>query len=202
MMWFGTLRVINDDIVKWWMWFWQHPHSDMEIISIPTQWAVEHKDSMGNHKVIEAWEVQVMSAWTGVLHSEMNHNSDIDAKFFQIWIMTRENGIKPSYSQKRFDEKDRLNKFQLLVGPDWWKNHVKINQDAYISRWKLDKDKNITYQKYDSKNGVYIFLISWKIDVWSFSLNDRDAIWIIWEQTVSIKSEISSDVLILEVPMN
>jgi redox-sensitive bicupin YhaK (pirin superfamily) len=202
MMGFGTLRVINDDIVAGWQGFGQHPHSNMEIVSIPTAWAVSHKDSMGNDKIIKAWEVQVMSAWRWVVHSEMNHSIDEDAKFFQIWIQTREDNIEPSYSQKEFKPDDRKDTLQLLIDPKGWDNVVKIHQDAYISRGDLSEWKKVEYKKYDSKNGVYIFLISGNIEIWDYALTDRDALWVRDEGNITIESKIKSDILIFEVPMN
>lgn len=202
MMGFGTLRVINDDIVVGWKGFGQHPHRNMEIVSIPTAGAVSHKDSMGNDKVIKAWEVQVMSAGSWVVHSEMNHSVSEDAKFFQIWIQTREDNIEPSYSQKEFNPEDRKDIFQLLINPEEWDEIVKIHQDAYISRGDLSTWKTIEYIKYAPKNGIYVFLISGNIKIWDYDLSDRDALWITGEESITIESQSRSDVLILEVPMS
>jgi quercetin 2,3-dioxygenase len=202
MMGFGTLRVINDDIVAGWQGFGEHSHSNMEIVSIPTAGAVLHKDSMGNDKVIKAWEVQVMSAGSWVVHSEMNHSVSEDAKFFQIWIQTREDNIEPSYSQKAFNHEDRRDIFQLLINPEGWDNLVKIHQDAYISRGNLSSWKTLDYTKYDSKNGIYIYIISGNIKIWDYDLSHRDALWISNVESITIESQSRSDVLILEVPMS
>lgn len=203
MMGFGTLRVINDDIVAWGKGFWKHPHSDMEIISIPTSWALAHSDSMGNNTIIQNGEVQVMSAGSGVVHSEMNHNPFEPAKFFQIWIETREKWIGPHYSQKEFRPEDRHDKLQLLASPQDADATVKIHQDAYISRGNVSEWKSIEYKKYLPNNGIYIFVISWSVEVdGEYNLSERDGLWTEYWKEVIIQAKNESDVLILEVPMS
>lgn len=202
MMGFWTLRVINDDSVAGGKWFWKHPHSNMEIISIPTKWAVSHSDSMGNNTIIQSWEVQAMSAGSWVIHSEMNHNPYEAAKFFQIWIQTKEHDVEPKYSQKKFTLEDRKNKFQLLVSPyEHDSDTVKIHQDAYISRIHLNPNKNIAYNKYQKENGIYIFMIEGNTVIDEYNLKDRDALGIVEKDDVNLLGTSESDILILEVPM-
>lgn len=130
---FGTLRVLNDDIIEGGSGFGEHPHDNMEIISIPVYGALEHKDSMGNKKVIHDNEVQVMSAGRGVYHSEYNHSKSDDANFLQVWIFPKEKDIDPGYAQREFNENDLKNNLRLLVSPDKNTDTLWINQDAYIS---------------------------------------------------------------------
>lgn len=202
MMWFWTLRVINDDIIGVSKWFWMHPHSDMEIISIPLSWSLSHVDSMWNTTEIIAGEVQAMSAGTWIFHSEMNKSQNNIIESLQIWILTRTNWIKPSYSQKQFFDEDRKNKIQILVSPYDNEKIVKINQDAYISRLNLLEWNIVEYKKYREENWVYIFLISWNIQIWEYKLEKRDALWIINIDKIDLTSIHDSDVLILEVPMS
>ena len=201
-MGFWTLRVINDDIIAAWQWFWTHPHNNMEIITIVLSWALEHKDSMGNSWVIQAWEVQAMSAGSWVLHSEFNPSHIQETNSFQIWIQTKKNDIQPQYNQKKFLPENRKNNFQLLVSPNKSDKNVFINQDAYISRVDLEKWRSIFYKKHLENNGLYIMVISWNGIINGENLYEKDAIWITNENNIEIISESENfDVLILEVPM-
>lgn len=201
-MWFWTLRVINDDIIAAGQWFWTHPHNNMEIITIILKWALEHKDSMGNSWVIEAGEVQAMSAWSWVLHSEFNPSHIQETNSFQIWIQTKTNDIAPQYNQKKFLSENRKNNLQLLVSPDKNNDAVFINQDAYISRIDLENERSVFYKKHLETNGVYFMVISGNGTISWENLYHRDAIWITDENNIEIKSESEYfDVLILEVPM-
>lgn len=200
-MWFGTLRVINDDTIAAGKWFWEHPHQDMEIITIPFSGSLSHKDSMWNSSIIQAGEVQSMSAGSGILHSEMNHNPYESVSLFQIWILTRELGIKPQYSQKEFLESERLNTWQLLAGPDKNGSNVLINQDACISRVTLEEGKNLDYTCHFSWNGVYIMNISWEFKIDEHILNSRDALWITGSDAITCIANEKSDILVIEAPM-
>lgn len=202
MMWFWTLRVINDDTIAAWMGFPTHPHSNMEIITIPLSWDLAHKDSMWNSSIITTWEVQAMSAGSGILHSEFNPSETHKTSLFQIWIQTKKHDIDPQYNQKKFSKNGRNNEIQLLVSPDKNKDTVYINQDAYISRISLENKKEITYQKYRSDNGIYFLVISWEwIILWG-QLESRDALWVVHTDNIKIESTSKKfDVLILEVPM-
>lgn len=201
-MWFWTLRVINDDIIQPGQWFWMHPHNNMEIVTLVFSGELEHEDSMQNSEVIKAWEIQAMSAGSGILHSEINPSHIQATSLFQIWIQTKTNDIAPQYNQKFFDAQDRLNKLQLLVSPNQEDNVGFINQDAYFSRINLQKDKTIEYKKYIPNNGIYIINISGSSQILWENLDQKDAIWIENEDNIEIQSlSDDADILILEIPM-
>lgn len=202
MMWFWTLRVINDDTISAWQGFPTHPHNNMEIITIPLEWSLSHKDSMGNWSIIESDEVQAMSAGSWVLHSEYNPQDLNSTQLFQIWIHTKYNNIQPQYNQKRFSEWWRKNKFQLLVSPEKKDDVVFINQNAYISRVDLEKWQSIEYKKHLADNWIYFLVISWDGIIDDELLKYRDAVWITQKDAIKIEASSQNfDVLILEVPM-
>lgn len=200
-MGFGTLRVINDDIVAPSMGFGTHPHQNMEIISVPIRGALKHKDTMGNEHIIKKGEIQAMSAGTGLQHSEYNHSPKEDVNFLQIWVLPKKRNIKPNYSQKEFPEEARQNKLQLIVSPDGRENTVEVNQDAFFSLVKLDEGKEISYSKYQKQNGVYFFVIDGKVDVNGESLDLRDGLGNESMDNFKLSSKSQSEVLIMEVPM-
>ena len=197
---FGMLRVLNDDVVQPEMGFGTHPHRNMEIISIPISGALSHKDSIGNKRSIEVGEVQVMSAGTGLKHSEFN-DSKIDAvNFLQLWIIPEIENITPHYNQKIFEALERKNKFQVLVSPmdKQVGGSLPINQQGYISMIDLDKGFETAY---DLRNGAYFFLIEGEVLIEDENLEKRDAIGIIEKDKVYIKANKSSKLLIIDVPM-
>ena len=197
---FGMLRVLNDDVVQPEMGFGTHPHRNMEIISIPLSGALSHKDSIGNKRSIEVGEVQVMSAGTGLKHSEFN-DSKIDAvNFLQLWIIPEIENITPYYNQKIFEALERKNKFQVLVSPKDKQvvGSLPINQQGYISMIDLDKGFETTY---NLKNGAYFFLIEGEVLIENENLKKRDAIGIIETNKVNIKANKSSKLLVIDVPM-
>ena len=197
---FGMLRVLNDDVVQPEMGFGTHPHRNMEIISIPISGALSHKDSIGNKRSIEVGEVQVMSAGTGLKHSEFN-DSKIDAvNFLQLWIIPEIENITPYYNQKIFEALERKNKFQVLVSPKDKQvvGSLPINQQGYISMIDLDKGFETAY---DLKNGAYFFLIEGEVLIEDENLEKRDAIGIIEKDKVYIKANKSSKLLVIDVPM-
>lgn len=199
---FGMLRVLNDDIVEGGMGFGTHPHDNMEIVSIPISGSLEHKDSMGHVQVIKEGEVQVMSAGTGVLHSEYNHSKTEDVNFLQIWVFPKESNIEPRYDQKIFTDADKKNKFLTVVSPD--KNDSKamwINQDAYFSLARIDAGKEIEYSVNIKGNGIYLFVIEGNITVEGKEFSKRDGIGIENTDRVIIKSNSDSYILAIEVPM-
>lgn len=200
-MGFGVLRVINDDSVAGAMGFGTHPHRDMEIISIPLEGALAHKDSTGTSSIIRKGEVQIMSAGTGILHSEYNANQDEAVKFLQIWVIPEKMGIKPRYEQKAFSVDDRKNKFQLVVSPDGRDGSVSINQNAFFSLSDLDSHQEIIYTKKSHRNGVYVMLLKGKISVNGEVLNARDGMSLEVFHELSIKALESSELLIMEVPV-
>ena len=200
-MGFGLLRVINDDVVVPSAGFGTHPHKNMEIISIPLAGSLKHQDSMGNKHVIHAGEIQVMSAGTGITHSEYN-NSDVEkVNFLQIWIIPKETDIEPRYDQRELDTKGFYNNFNLIAAPMGSKNVANINQDAYLSLAKIDATKRVDYEKYDAKNGIYFFIINGKISIGSQELSKRDGLGITEEDKLVLDVHEKSEILCIEVPM-
>jgi redox-sensitive bicupin YhaK (pirin superfamily) len=200
-MGFGALRVINDDVIEPSTGFGTHPHNNMEIISIPLSGALKHKDTMGNDFVIRKGEVQVMTAGTGVAHSEYNHSDEEDANFLQIWVMPKEINVEPSYSQKEFDESGRDNQFQLLVSPDGREGSVSINQDAYFSLARLSEGQSLTYKAYQEGNGAYFFLLDGELTLAGEKLEKRDGLGLPHLEEVELVATADSEVLVMEVPM-
>lgn len=198
---FGLLRVLNDDQVAPGKGFGTHPHDNMEIISIPLQGALEHKDNMGNTTVIKTNDVQIMSAGRGVAHSEYNHSHLDWVNFLQLWIFPQHSNIEPNYDQKTFDPSQRLDKWQTLAAPDG-EEGVKINQQSYIKRVTLTEGVEMKYDFQDPQHGVYFFLLEGNADIASHRLSTRDALGV-WETNqVHIHAHESSDLLAIEVPMN
>ena len=197
---FGMLRVLNDDVVQPEMGFGIHPHRNMEIISIPISGALSHKDSIGNKRSIEVGEVQVMSAGTGLKHSEFNDSKTAAVNFLQLWIVPEIENITPYYNQKIFEALERKNKFQVLVSPKDKQvvGSLPINQQGYISMIDLDKGFETTY---NLKNGAYFFLIEGEVLIENENLKKRDAIGIIETNKVNIKANKSSKLLVIDVPM-
>ena len=198
---FGKLRVLNDDIVKAGYGFGEHPHDNMEIITIPLKGALEHKDNTGGHGVIQKNDVQVMSAGSGIKHSEFNHSKTEDVNLFQLWIFTNQQNVTPRYDQKTFDPADRKNKFQTIVSP-FGNEGLWIYQDAWISLSDIDYNKEINYKINKKGNGVYVFVIEGEIEIDNSFLGKRDAIGISETDELTIKTNSKSEILLVEVPMN
>jgi redox-sensitive bicupin YhaK (pirin superfamily) len=198
---FGLLRVVNDDIVKPSMGFGTHPHKNMEIISIPLAGSLRHQDSMGNIYVIESGEIQVMSAGSGVMHSEYNNSDEEEVHFLQIWVLPKERDIEPRYQQRRFDQADRQNRFQVLVSPDASDQVLSINQEAWFSMADLAAGKELTYQKHNSSHGVYFFVIEGRVDIEGTSLERRDGLGLEHGQSFTITAKSDAQLLAIEVPM-
>lgn len=198
---FGALRVINDDFIEGAMGFGMHPHRDMEIITIPLEGALAHKDSIGTSSVIKKGEVQIMSAGTGIRHSEFNANQNDPVKLLQIWVMPEKMSVRPRYEQKEFSADARQNQLQLIVSPDGREGSVSINQKAFFSLSELDEDREITYQKKSEGNGIYIFLVKGKIEVNGEVLNVRDGLGIEAFEKLAIHSLEKSEILLMEVPV-
>lgn len=196
---FGVLRVLNDDWVAPTMGFGLHPHDNMEIITIPLEGALRHRDSMGNEGVIEKNEVQVMSAGTGVYHSEHNASSERPVSLLQIWVMPNAKNVEPRYMQKRFDAADRQNQWQTIVSPD--KSGLWIHQDTWFSLGDFSKENTITYTLNKASNGVYLFVIDGSIEVGGETLSKRDGMGINDVNEVTIKAFSDAQVLLMEVPM-
>lgn len=198
---FGVLRVLNDDIIAGGTGFGTHPHDNMEIITIPISGALEHRDSMGNIGVITAGEVQVMSAGTGVQHSEYNHSKTEAANTLQIWLFPKEMNIEPRYDQKSFTDELKPNQFTALVSPVKDSAALWINQDAIFSMGDFEADQEIKYDIQIPGNGAYIFLMEGKIAVDGTDLNKRDALGVEDTSSFTIETEAQSRILIMEVPM-
>ncbi len=198
---FGALRVLNDDIVAPSMGFGKHPHDNMEIITIPLKGALKHQDSMGNSSVIESGEVQVMSAGTGVQHSEVNAKHDEAINLFQIWIFPNKQNVAPRYDQIRYDEESMRNNFLQVVSPNPDDAGTWIHQDAWIHLSQIEAGTNLRYEMKKSGNGVYILNIDGTFEIAEQTLNNRDAIGI-WEtESVTIHANKSGRLLLIEVPM-
>jgi hypothetical protein len=198
---FGMLRVLNDDFVEAGQGFGTHPHSDMEIVTIPLDGALAHKDNTGSEGVIYPDEIQVMSAGAGIQHSEYNHLENGESNFLQLWIFPDKKGYKPRYNQKYFDPEERKNKFQFIVSPEKKDDNLWLNQDAYLSLTELEKNKSLDYKIHTKGNGVYLFLIEGEISVGGETLSKRDGIGI-WEtDKISIAANSDSKILLIEVPV-
>jgi redox-sensitive bicupin YhaK (pirin superfamily) len=197
---FGALRVLNDDTVKQGMGFGKHPHDNMEIVSIPLSGDLHHKDSTGRDKIIREHDVQIMSAGSGIAHSETNANHDKDVKFLQIWIFPKEKNIEPRYEQKTFLPEDRIDQLLTVVAPDDEKA-VWINQDAWFTLGKFSKDFASTYQLHKKDSGVYVFVLNGNITINDQILDARDG-YGIWEtEKIDIKANTEAEILLIEVPM-
>jgi redox-sensitive bicupin YhaK (pirin superfamily) len=199
---FGMLRVLNDDVVAAGEGFGMHPHNDMEIITIILKGALEHRDNMGNGSVIKPGDVQVMSAGTGVMHSEFNPSDKETTNLFQLWIFPKEKGIKPRYDQKTFSVTDRHNKFQQVVSGKGQDGELYIHQDAAISLGNLDKNFSVNYPVSKEGNGAYLMVINGKVEIAGNILNKRDAIGISSVKEFSILAHEDSELMIVDVPMN
>ncbi len=198
---FGALRVLNDDYVAAGRGFGAHPHENMEIVSIPLEGKLAHKDSTGSEGVIQKSEIQFMSAGTGVTHSEMNGSVTEAVKFLQIWIIPNKMNITPRYGQMEYAVND--NEIKTLIQPTTAEGTLRLQQNAWFKMAKFDSDKETTITVEDPKNnGIYIFLLNGSIEVDGNSLQTRDAIGIWDTDKVSIKTNDKSEFLIMEVPMN
>jgi quercetin 2,3-dioxygenase len=199
---FGALRVLNDDFVDGGMGFGTHPHDNMEIISIPLSGDLEHKDSMGNVTVIRQNDVQIMSAGTGIRHSEYNKNKDRKVNFLQIWVFPKQRDIKPHYDQITLKPEDRSNKLQQIVSPSKTDDGVWINQDAWFHLGNLKKDFRTEYTIHQKGNGVYIFVIEGDVTINGQKLGKRDGLGVSEADTISIEADSNTEILLMEVPMD
>lgn len=201
-MHFGALRVLNDDQVEAGMGFGTHPHDNMEIISIPLEGDLEHKDSMGTTAVIKNGDVQVMSAGSGITHSEYNKNKDKRVKFLQIWVFPNKKNVTPRYDQITLKEADRHNTFQQIVSPNPNDEGAWIHQNAWFHLGKFDKGIEKEYRLKLKGNGVYAFVLSGDVSINGISLNTRDGLGIWDADSINIKAENNSEFLLMEVPMS
>lgn len=199
-MHFGALRVLNDDTVKGGYGFGKHPHDNMEIVSIPLSGDLKHEDSTGRKEVIRQNDVQIMSAGSGIAHSEMNANADKEVKFLQIWVFPKEKNITPRYEQKTFRPKDRVNRLQTVVAPGN-PEAVYIHQDAWFTLGNLEKGFTTAYTINKKGNGVYAFLLEGEATINGNKLNRRDALGIWDTDKLDITADTAAELLLVEVPM-
>ena len=202
-MGFGALRVINDDLIAAGTGFGTHPHRDMEIITIPLSGGVRHQDSAGHSGVVGPGEVQVMSAGSGIAHSEYNHSKEEPLSLFQIWIEPNKLDVKPRYDQKSFADQKPLNEWVTLVNPMGEISHggLEIHQDAYLSRVHTSSASKVTYNLKKTRNGIFLLLVSGQIEIQGQVLETRDALQVSEVSSIEIHSHKDSEVLVIEVPL-
>jgi redox-sensitive bicupin YhaK (pirin superfamily) len=199
---FGVLRVLNDDFVAAGMGFGLHPHDNMEIISIPLEGDLAHQDSMGNHTVIKHGDIQVMSAGTGVKHSEMNHNKDKPVKFLQIWVIPNKKDVTPRYDQITLDPANRINKLEQILSPNADDAGVWIHQDAWFHIGKFDLDFTTNYKVNKAGNGLYAFVLYGSFEIAGQKLAERDALGITDFDQFELKALTKdAELLLMEIPM-
>jgi redox-sensitive bicupin YhaK (pirin superfamily) len=198
---FGALRVLNDDTVSGGMGFGEHPHDNMEIISIPLEGDLEHKDSMGNTTVIRNGDIQVMSAGTGIYHSEYNRNKDATVKFLQIWVFPNKKNVTPRYDQITMNPADRQNQFQQILSPNPEDAGVWVHQDAWFHLGKFDQDFSVDYSIKKEGNGLYVFVIKGNVKVDGQQLEERDGLGITDFDKVTFEATEDNEILLMEVPM-
>ena len=197
---FGLLRVLNDDTVAGGQGFGAHPHANMEIVSIPLEGDLRHRDSTGRHEIIRQGDVQIMSAGSGIQHSEVNANADRPVKFLQIWVFPKEHGIAPRYEQKSFPPAGREGRFQTVVSPTD-PEAVWINQDAVFSLGRLAAGQAADYRVQFPGNGVYCFVLSGEVTINGQPLAPRDGLGVRETETLSIRADSAAEVLLIDVPM-
>ena len=200
-MHFGELRVLNDDTVTGGMGFGTHPHDNMEIISIPLEGDLQHKDSMGNTAVIKQGDIQVMSAGTGIYHSEQNNDKGEAVKFLQIWIFPNKKNVVPRYDQLTLNVADRHNKLQQVLSPNATDEGVWIYQDAWFHMGNLDKEVTVNYNLKKEGNGVYAFVLKGDVSINEQPLNTRDGFGISGVNELTITADSETEILLMEVPM-
>ncbi len=198
---FGVLRVLNDDTVAAGMGFGTHPHDNMEIISIPLAGDLEHKDSMGNVAVIKEGDVQVLSAGTGVTHSEYNKNKDKEVKFLQIWVFPKTKNVTPRYDQVSIRDISKENEFYQVLSPNKDDQGVWINQDAWFHLGNFTKGSTDEYKIKKTGNGVYAFILEGAVEINGEKLSKRDGMGIWDTDSITVKASENARVLLMEVPM-
>jgi redox-sensitive bicupin YhaK (pirin superfamily) len=200
-MGFGALRVINDDIVAPGSGFGTHAHENMEIISIPLRGSLRHKDSMGNIQVIRQGEVQIMSAGSGISHSEHNASESDPVNFLQIWVIPKQRDIVPGYDQQAFPTETREDRFQTVVARDFEDGAVRINQDAWFSLGDFSAGHRESYRLRDEGHGVYILVLEGEVEVAGERLGRRDGLGITEAGELEISATTDCQLLVMEVPL-
>lgn len=201
-MQFGALRVLNDDRVQGGAGFGRHPHDNMEIITIVTEGKLEHKDSLGTVGQISPGEVQVMSAGTGIFHSEYNALADEETKLFQLWVMPAKQNVDPRYDQKAFAWQDEPGKLHLVVSNDGRDNSLMIHQNAFISIGRFDKDVAFSYTPLSAGNGVYFMQVEGESEIAGQDLTRRDAVGVSEASQIEIHAKPGATIMAIEVPMS
>ena len=201
-MHFGVLRVLNDDIVSQSQGFGTHPHRDMEIVSIPLEGDLKHKDNMGNETIIREGDIQVMSAGTGVMHSEYNNNPDKPVKFLQIWVIPKEQGVTPRYDQISLKDLAKENEFYQVLSPNKDDQGVWIHQDAWFHIGNFTKGASDEYKIKKEGNGVYAFVLEGEVEIAGEKLSKRDGMGIWDTDALTVKATEDARVLLMEVPMS
>lgn len=200
-MHFGALRVLNDDFVEGGNGFGRHPHDNMEIISIPLEGTLAHSDSMGNEGTIQPNEIQVMSAGTGIAHSEFNGSNVDPVKFLQIWLFPNKQNVTPRYDQITINPVNRKNKLQQVISPNSDDEGTWIHQDAWFHLTDLDAGNAVDYTFKGEGTGVYVFLLEGEIEVAGETLSRRDAIGVTDTNEITLLAKQNASILIMEVPM-
>jgi len=198
---FGVLRVLNDDVVAGGRGFAKHPHDNMEIISIPMSGDLEHQDSLGNIGIIRSGDIQVMSAGTGVRHSEKNKNAKEEVRFLQIWVFPNKRGVQPRYDQLSISSITKLNQLNQVLSPSKEDQGVWIHQDAWFHMGEYDSENKETYCLKKPGNGIYTFVLEGEVKVNDQVLSKRDG-YGVWETgEIEISSSAGAKILVMEVPM-
>ncbi len=198
---FGVLRVLNDDVVSEARGFGTHPHRNMEIISIPLEGDLQHMDNMGNFTVIREGDVQVMSAGTGIQHSEYNKNKDRPVKFLQIWILPNKIDVEPRYDQISLRDIEKKNELYQILSPNPKDQGVWIHQDAWFHLGDFEQGVKSKYSLMNKENGVYVFVLEGKLEINGQLLGKRDAcgFWDLSQLDITVLSP--AKILLMEVPM-
>jgi len=199
---FGALRVLNDDIVKGGMGFGTHPHDNMEIVSIPLNGALEHRDNTGRHEVIRTNEVQIMSAGSGISHSEFNASKTDPVNFLQIWVFPKLRNIAPRYQQRTFEPEGRQNKLQVVVSPEADGDALTINQDAWFSLGRFEEGQTVEISPKMPQHGSYLLVLEGEVEVAGEVLKRRDAIGLSNYDSATVKALKAADFLLIDVPMS
>ncbi len=200
-MHFGALRVLNDDRVEGGKGFGMHPHADMEIISLPLKGDLEHKDSMGNVAVIKEGDIQVMSAGTGVYHSEYNLNREAEVRFLQIWVFPNKKQVEPRYDQISLKTIEKENQLYQILSPDREDQGVWIHQNAWFSLGKFNRQTELEYRLHAKDNGLYVFMIEGEANIRGQKLEKRDGLGLWNAETISLTADQDAYLLLMEVPM-
>jgi redox-sensitive bicupin YhaK (pirin superfamily) len=200
---FGALRVLNDDYIAGGGGFPTHPHANMEIITIPLEGDLAHKDSTGIAEVIRSGDVQIMSAGSGIEHSEFNYSTINPVRLFQIWVFPKVKNTAPAYGQKHFPKSQRFNQLQWIIAPkdNPRADALAIKQDAFFALLDLEEGKTLTYEWQKEGNGLYAMLIEGKAQIHTHSLQKRDAITVTGTNKIQLQAQENSQWLLMEVPM-